>query len=379
MRNSGHRFVCIDIFSLENRGDWLMLSSALEQIRSRLPGASVCVPQHVFDRDRAIYKSMGILPLASSRDLRRRFAERLRALTGLRRRRVYPAEVDLILLAAGFRFSDQFGPMKDDAIEYEIGQYRRFCKKNRRFILLPQAFGPFETDCHRRRIRAICEMADLVYAREETSRGHLEKALGESGKVRVAPDFTCLYNGEPRELPFGRGEYVVLVPNRQMITKTSLASNYCDFMVGIARMLVSRGERIVFLNHESAPDDGLVDVFNASVDNAGAVVRNVSGGACKTVLAGAKLVVTSRFHALVSALAEGVPALCTSWSHKYQELVSELGCPQSCIDVSDVASAIAKVESALHDPVPYTSPESARSALRGRVEQMWNEVFAPFN
>ena len=380
MRNDKH-MVCIDVFSLDNRGDWLMLSSVLEQVRTRLPGALVCVPRHVFDRDRIVYKSLGILPLASRgnrKDSRQRPVERMRALLGLRRRRIYPEEIDLVLLAAGFRFSDQFGPVPEKSIEHEIGFYRSFSKKGRRLILLPQAFGPFETDCHARRIRAICEMADLVYAREKTSYDHVVRALGGSEKVCVAPDFTCLYKGDPCGLPFERDGYVVLVPNRQMITKTKLAANYCDFMIGVARMLASLGERIVFLNHESVPDDGLIDVFNASIDNAGAVVRNVSGGECKTVLAGAKLVVTSRFHALVSALTEGVPALCTSWSHKYRELVAELGCPESCIDISDVASAISKVKSALKSPAPYASPEGARSSLRDKVVRMWDEVFGPF-
>ena len=373
--------VCIDVFSLENRGDWLMLASALEQVRKRMPGALVCVPRHVFDRDRFIYRGMGILPLASRdnrKDSRQKPIERMRALLGLRRRRIYPEEIDLVLLAAGFRFSDQFGPVPGKSIEHEVGFYRAFRKKGRRMVLLPQAFGPFETDCHARRIRAICGMSDLVYAREKTSYDHVVRALGGARSVCISPDFTCLYKGEPCELPFERGGYVVLVPNRQMITKTKFAANYCDFMIGVARMLVSLGEHVVFLNHESVPDDGLIDVFNASIDNVGVVVRNVSGGVCKTVLAGAKLVVTSRFHALVSALTEGVPALCTSWSHKYRELVAELGCPESCIDISDVESAIVKVKSALQTPAPYASPEGARSSLRDKVVQMWDEVFGPF-
>ncbi len=47
-------------------------------------------------------------------------------------------------------------------------------------------------------------------------------------------------------------------------------------------------------------------------------------GQLKQLIGSAKLVVTARFHAMISSLATRVPVVVTGWSHKYQEVLDEL-------------------------------------------------------
>ena len=371
--------VCIDIYSLNNRGDWLMFEAALEQVRKRFPNARVSVPERAFVRNREFFLSKGIVAQVDRmtvRSLVRKLLQsvRRRRLSHLRYMR--SSSVDLLLFAPGFRFSDQFDMTDERKIDEEIAHFRSFTKKGRRVVFLPQAFGPFERESEKRRVRESCRIADRIYARESVSYQYLTKVLPNADKVSIAPDFTCLYHGENHSIPYERKDYVVVIPNRQMIVRSKYPSEYCNFMMGLVRLLVARKENVVLLNHEGTSDVGLIEVLNAAIGNQGVVVSDVSGGACKSVIAGAKLVVTSRFHGLVSALTESVPTLCTSWSHKYQELVSQLGCPSSCLNIENPHEALNVVKAALDRPSPFVANPDRLSAMRGAVEAMWEEVFS---
>lgn len=45
-----------------------------------------------------------------------------------------------------------------------------------------------------------------------------------------------------------------------------------------------------------------------------------------------RLVITSRSHAMVAALAVGVPPLVVDWSHKYEEMLEIFACESDAVD-----------------------------------------------
>ena len=371
--------ILFDIASLVNRGDWLMFEAMLEQVRARCPDANIGVPERVYNLNPDVYAPKGVVPVINpvgKSEWLRKCMTKVGAFMLHRCRPLYSKEIDLVLFSPGFRFSDQFGVPSSGYIDYEQRWFGRFSKRGRRFYFMPQAFGPFASEVNMSRVRRLLSLATHIYPREKTSYENILPLAPSPDKVSISPDFTCLYKGEHYELPFAKGEYVVVVPNRQMLVRApeGIAGKYCEFMFRLVRWLKEHGENIVLLNHEGVSDIGLIEVLNAAIDNTAHTVCGVSGGACKSVIAGAKLVVTSRFHGLVSALAEATPALCTSWSHKYQELVGEMGCRYSCLNLESVENAMETVEDALHEPDRYTSSAANRAELERKVLTMWDEI-----
>lgn len=359
-----------------------MFEAMLEQVRVRRPKAIIGVPERVYNLNPDVYMQKGVVPVIYAKgknEWLRKMLTRFGAFLFRRTRPLYVEEIDLVLFSPGFRFSDQFGVPAEGFIENEYSWFASFCKKNRKLIFMPQAFGPFESEVNKSRVRKLLMLATHIYPREKTSYEHVLPLVPDFAEVTVAPDFTCLYKGEPYELSYPRGGYVVVVPNRQMLVKApkGVASKYCDFMFRLVRMLRARGENVVLLNHEGGADIGLIEVLSGVLDNQAVIVNDVSGGACKNVISSAKLVITSRFHGLVSALAEGTPVLCTSWSHKYQELVSEMDCLHSCLELQSVDKAMHIVEDALSTPRKYTSSATARVSLKHKTVAMWNEILPP--
>ena len=376
--------VLLGITSLDNRGDWLMFEAMLEQVRIRCPMAKVGVPEPVYNLNPNVYAPKGVVPLVinsmGKSERGRKILTKFGAFILRRRRPLFSEEIDLVLFSPGFRFSDQFEVPLERDITSERTWFESFSKPGHRFFFMPQAFGPFSSEVSKNRLRRLFALATHIYAREKTSYESILPLVPDPNVASVSPDFTCMYKGEEYPLPFDKGAYVVVIPNRQMIVRTSdgITGNYCEFMLRLVRQLKVQGENIVLLNHEGVSDIGLIEFLNASINNTGHVVCGVSAGACKSVIAGAKLVVTSRFHGLVSALAEGAPALCTSWSHKYQELVVEMDCPHSCINLRSVDEALCIVEDALQTPEKYTSSVEARAVLKRKVLSMWDEIL-PMN
>lgn len=79
-----------------------------------------------------------------------------------------------------------------------------------------------------------------------------------------------------------------------------------------------------------------------------------------------------------NALSQAVPAIATGWSHKYQELLQEYGCPECLLDVRATQREIAE---ALYRLTHGPERESYVNRLRERAERqnelvnnMWQEV-----
>jgi colanic acid/amylovoran biosynthesis protein len=96
----------------------------------------------------------------------------------------------------------------------------------------------------------------------------------------------------------------------------------------------------------------------------------------KGLIAGSIATVSSRFHAIMSALGAGVPCLSVGWSHKYGEAMSEYDCASYSLSLADVARS-----DALDDFIGEMRSGTLRERLRiagirqrAATDRMWDQV-----
>jgi colanic acid/amylovoran biosynthesis protein len=90
------------------------------------------------------------------------------------------------------------------------------------------------------------------------------------------------------------------------------------------------------------------------------------------------MVVSSRFHGLISALSQGVPAIATGWSHKYQELFNDyqflegylpLSISEEDLDMIFNRILLSKREETLN------RIRASADIQKSLAEEMWEEIF----
>ena len=364
-----------------NKGAELMLLAIVAQLRERFPGCVICV---------APTRNSGPMPLSKIREhgfhlkfARRKWGIQWGALGVLiprflrvRGRLVLERELTAVLDASGFAYADQW-PLFNLV---DLADIARACRRyGTKLVLLPQALGPFSDEIRRRLFRDSIASAALVFPRDLKSLDYLRDVCGGPERYQVAPDFTNLVAGEPPSDLAQFNNLVAIVPNQRMLDKSSaeLAAAYLNFMVGLGQHIASLGYRIIVIVHETQLDTRLADE----------IARRISGAMTwsdedprrlKGVLGACRCVISSRYHALVAALSQGVPAFGTSWSHKYPALFSEYEFSQGLLDTNELSDAIRVVTDALSEPQHSVYRNHLRrksDELCEQSRQMWSDVF----
>ncbi len=204
--------------------------------------------------------------------------------------------------------------------------------------------------------------------------------FGENEKIKLAPDFTNLVEplANPSLLKQIRGG-VCLIPNARMTDKTdeSVANSYEDFLHKTTELILSKNEHLILLNHEGPGDWQLIQNIKAQFPNHQeqiTAINNLNALEVKAVIGNCKLLITSRFHGLVSGLNQQVPTLCTSWNHKYEELLNEYSVKDSLLDTTNEIQFMSTLNNALAYPEKYRPSIQTIDKLKTKSISMWNEV-----
>jgi polysaccharide pyruvyl transferase WcaK-like protein len=283
-----------------------------------------------------------------------------------------PKDVDIVLDASGFRYSDSWGAL---LCESSYIRYEKMRKRGKKIVILPQAFGPFEDTEVAAAVRGVVACSDLCFARDDVSYKHLLGLCGETHGVVQAPDFTNLV--EPLSGFDGKqfDGKIIVIPNYRMLDKTDklVADNYYNYLLKVCAYLRDQGEGIVILNHEGAPDRKICEQLSEDCGGL-SIISHWNPVYIKTVIGCCKLLISSRFHGCVSALSQGVPVIATSWNHKYEMLLKEYGLEGNVINLKSDVIDFEMIEKAL---LPATRDEimiESRS-LKLKTKEMWKQVF----
>jgi colanic acid/amylovoran biosynthesis protein len=284
-------------------------------------------------------------------------------------------DVDAVLDASGFAFGDQHPSERTLGFARAVETWRQ---RGKPVILLPQALGPFERPPVRAGFVRIASAANLVFARDPVSLEHARKAVGAVGSLQLAPDFTPLVS-QPGAHTSGDGETVYIVPNQRMVEKAgdvAAAAAYVPFVASCIACVEEAGLRPVFLLH-GGDDAGLVRPINAQMGRDIAVVVEDDPLEIKRLLGQSVLVIGARFHALVSALSQGVPCIATSWSHKYEMLFEDYACADMVLSVASGKEAVQeRVQRAVGPARPALVDRIRRRGERlvEQIHAMWGQV-----
>ena len=356
-----------------NQGAMLMFEAILEQVRERLPNARIAVPGNWPQSLRDRYG----LWVTRERPLKKTLIFNLMPAPMRRRKRFLKfGEIDVLLDASGFGYGDFWGlPKLQLRLE---GRLRRWKRAGRTAVLLPQAFGPFEKPGMASAMRNALNDCDLVFARDAQSAIFLRKLGSAADRIALAPDFTnLLAPALAPEYAWARNASLI-IPNSRMVGTGSDSADYPAFLCRIAEALRAKGREPVLLLHEHRDDREIAKHLNDRLDRALNILEPESPLATKAIIANAEMVISSRFHGLVSALSSGVPALATGWTHKYQALLSDYHCEDCLVDVADRESWTSVIDKFLvhaTDPAFRQLLTRAAEAEKTKSREMWDRVF----
>jgi len=369
-----------------NKGAELMLLSAITAIRQRL-GADTpicCAPSPGCEMG---YRALGKAGILQRLWLQYKGKDYSRAVASVLPRKllrtygvVSECEVTAVLDASGFGYSDQWGV---GGARLRAAEYRRLRDRGGRLVMLPQAFGPFRTPGFRRPMQSIVDCAEAVYARDTQSAAALRKMTGDHPVIREAPDFTCLIPGRPPSRADNLVGGIAVIPNRRMIDKTHLQDpavyeNLLHLAITVCR---TDGRKVYLLNHEGPADADICERLSRRFEPRLHIFASDCPLETKGVIGTAAGVITSRFHGLVSALVQGVPAICTSWSHKYEAVLQDFERPHWLLRAAEEPElARNRVQQWLEEAVGRGESETQRLCLvadeyKRKTRIMWAEVF----
>ena len=365
-----------------NKGAELMLHAVIQQVRNRIPSAKLVMAPGGRSDNRPYYKrarlgsyqkasfSVGSIQMGG---FVAAVPERLREMYGV----VLDRDIDVVLDIAGYSYNDRSG----NASLLELAKSsRRWKRRGTKTVLLPQAFGPFSSSKSQNLINEIANNFDLIYVRDEVSYALLTEVTGPLDKIKCAPDFTNLVAGQPPQNLLGGACKICLIPNYRMIDSTpaSESAQYMVFMELVLKEILSQGIDPFFLVHEGADDLGICEALCSSVARVPIVVED-DPLKIKGIIGSCDGVIGSRYHGLVSALSQGVPALATGWTHKYQALFEdynfEAGILSTEMDASDIKKAIALISSENTRKSISSNLVERSDVMCRQVESMWDEVF----
>lgn len=218
---------------------------------------------------------------------------------------------------------------------------------------LSQAMGPFRNRLNRACAHWLLPRCSYLVPRGARTARNLQSigldrpvgpdvtfALNDLADMRVLPDELAGYVdfGEASRPLVGIAPSAVVFKNSR-----KLGLDYVGMHARFADRLVAKGHRVLLLPHSMRPNtrklrNNDLPVVRAIADAIGRneqvriVERDFDSIALRRLIGRCDLFLTSRFHAMVGALAMEVPVMVCAWGHKYSETLDMFGLGEYALD-----------------------------------------------
>lgn len=151
-------------------------------------------------------------------------------------------------------------------------------------------------------------------------------------------------------------------------------------MTEVTRYAYEKGQKPFILVHGDLNDLILAEKICDAVSTNIQIIKETNPLKIKGILGASSATVGSRFHGLVSALSQEVPALAVGWSHKYQMLFEDYGFSEGLLDLYMPTDELHKKMDLLFNVT--TKEKIVRMIKKNNENQeqqarkMWDEVIA---
>ena len=230
-----------------------------------------------------------------------------------------------------------------------------------------QALGPFQSVPNKWLASLVLRRVKTVCARGARTREHLD-SLGGVNSIDVADLAFSLDEAASFPEPVSAAlatinkDFIVVMPSAVVrgIFESS-GGNYVSAMAAlVADIRHKTGRSVVIAPHsyraglpEGRMNDGPVCREVAGACSGDSQVLgldfDLTAGELRHLVAHSSVLVTSRFHAMISGLATSTPTVVVGWSHKYKEVLDDFGLSNLGLDSlalnkpSEVADIVAQV------------------------------------
>lgn len=227
-------------------------------------------------------------------------------------------------------------------------------------VKLSQAMGPFQGRRNRFFAQRILPHCKHVFSRGDTTSTYLRTLKLDDQTWSAAADVAFGY--EPRFSLTSENddriqhlwqsvnehadrETIAIIPSSLVMKKNS---GYVSQLSRLVLDLTSANYQVLLLpnatreasdksrNNDLIPIQAVVDQLRQEqpecLDQVFFVDFDVNTKGIRQLMSAASVVVTSRFHGMVAALADAIPVLVIGWSHKYAEVLAQFESADLCCD-----------------------------------------------
>jgi len=129
---------------------------------------------------------------------------------------------------------------------------------------------------------------------------------------------------------------VCITPNLRVYEREG--EEYLSFLLKVIGVLDAKGYQIILLGHElridTIKDDRfLCRILKEKYPSSIHIDEFLDAKQVKQIIGICDFVISSRFHALIASFSQMIPALAIGWSHKYIELLAEIGLPNNLLEI----------------------------------------------
>lgn len=370
------KYVLVTGGNFLNQGAFLMLVAAGNGVREYLGAQPVIPIRFGSEREKRwigydtllAEERFGIFPRIGAARVMGRVRQRLPFVTA--------SDVSAVVDVSGFAFGDQW---VSSPLMRRAKNYKMWSERNIPVYMLPQAFGPFEKTADAARLAV--QSSSLVYARDPDSLAYLRMLDVADAPIKRFPDFTGAVRAQ-FPIGFERLRYgAAIVPNWNILERApdqGARERYVQNLRDIVVQLKLADVTVFGLCHEGDRDLAILQDVASCVSEF-PIVTDLNGMELKGLLGACRVVISGRYHALIGALSQGVPAVLQGWSHKYRWLAADYDVPELVLDPYSASGALGSLVSELMESSEVEARiRDASARVKLANVQMWEELQADF-